>query len=163
MHGSYPLSRILRQAADWVKAPFTLKIERRIYNRKRFAAIVLVFALCFSLSVSVFAAVSCKGFVSLKANQNNVTSGHYAGHNGQGGASNNAGSAGDVKLSLQISGGNGWTTYQTVSAAPGSYALTTVWGRETVDYLFRVYLESSTFWLIGHPGRIATGYVYTDG
>ena len=130
---------------------------------KRIGTIALVFALCFALSMSVFAAVSYKGSVSLTATQNNGTSSSYGGHSGKGTVSNHSGSAGDVNLSLQISAGDGWTTYQTVTASPGSSNSTSVWGKSTVNYLFRVYLASSTYWVVGNPGRVATGSVYTDG
>lgn len=127
---------------------------------KRIRIIALVFVLCFALSV--FAAVSYKGSASLTATQNNVTSSSYGGRSGKGSVSNHSGSAGDVNLSLLISAGNGWTTYETVTASPGSSVSTKIWG-ENASFLFRVYLESSTYWVVGNPDRIATGYVYTDG
>lgn len=130
---------------------------------KRIGIIALVFALCFVLSMSAFAAVSYKESIYLKATQNNVTSAAYGGHSGKGNVSNHSGSAGDVKLSLQISTGDRWATYQTVTASPGTSNATSVWGEASTNYLFRIFLESSTYWVVGNPGRVAYGSIYTDG
>ena len=129
----------------------------------RILSACLAFALCFSLAVSVFAYnFQLRGTVTLPANKNSVTSKAYGGTCAKGTLYNNSGSAGNASLTLKYSSGTEWVNLQTVIAAPGASASTSPWGRLGYDYLFKITVSSSPIVLIGNPGRIATGYIYTE-
>lgn len=129
---------------------------------KRLLSVVLVFVLCFTLAVSVAAYdLAYQGYVKLSADEYSVTSKAYSGNHGRGLLVNDSGSAGDATISLQLSSGNGWTTYAKETANPGKSIYTDIWGRHDTDFLFRVVVASSQWYLIGNPGRIAYGYLYT--
>lgn len=129
---------------------------------KRLLTVTLVFVVCFTLAISVAAYnLQYKDRICLPANKNSVTSAGYAGNHGRGRIVNEAGSAGDAEIDLQISNGNGWTTYTTETAAPGDSKKTDIWGRSDTELLFRVVVSSSDWYPIGNPGRIAYGYIYT--
>lgn len=129
---------------------------------RRSICAVLVFIMCFALSISAFAAtLTLKGSVKLAADKNSVTSNGYAGTLGYGKLYNSADSVGDAKLTLQLSTGSGYVSYTTITASAGKTVSTNNWGNYPTEYLYRVIVESSDYYLIGNPGRIATGYVYT--
>lgn len=130
---------------------------------KRLISAILVFSICFILAISVSAHdLNCQAFVQLTASENSVASKGYFGHYGQGKISNHSASAGDAVIELQMSIGNGWVTYETVTVAPGGDAWTEEYGDSKTHYLVRVKISSSTYYETGNPGRIATGSVYTD-
>lgn len=62
---------------------------------------------------------------------------------------------------MQLSNGSSWTEYAKITGAPGTYTATNIWGRADTEYLFRVTVASSQWYLFGNPGRIAYGYLYT--
>lgn len=129
---------------------------------KRALSIILVFTICFALAITVSAYnLTRKGSVTLTAGAYSVTSDGYGGNHGKGRLYNRAESAGDAILTLQLSTGNGWTEYSRVTCAPDEEKDTAIWGRADTDYLFRVTVTSSQWYLFGNPGRVAYGYVYT--
>ena len=129
---------------------------------KRLISVAFVFVICFTLAVSVAAYdLTYKGSVLLSADKYSVTSSQYSGNHGRGRIYNLSGSAGNATIALQLSNGSSWTTYTTETAAPGTSLFTNIWGRHDTEYLFRVIVSSSEWYLFGNPGRIAYGYVYT--
>lgn len=129
---------------------------------KRMVSVALVFVLCFALAISVSAYnLVYKGSVTLSADEYSVTSNGYGGNHGRGRLYNISESAGNATLSLQLSSGTGWTEYAKITGAPGSSTYTDIWGRADREYLFRVEVASSQWYLFGNPGRVAYGYVYT--
>lgn len=130
---------------------------------KRFISAILVFSICFILAISVSARdLNCQAFVRLTASENSVVSKGYFGHYGKGQVSNNSGSAGDAVVELQMSTGEGWVTYGKAQAAPGEKEWTDEYGDLKTSYLVRVKVSSSRYYASGNPGRIATGFVFTD-
>lgn len=99
--------------------------------------------------------------VQLSANKNEITSSGYAGNFAKGGLYVHSGSAGKAKVLLQNSTGTGWKTLETVSVNVGQIGYTNIWGLGSVDFLYRITVQSDPKYLIGNPGRIATGYLYT--
>ena len=125
----------------------------------RFFALMLIVLL---LSVATVGAYEMhyRESVQLPANKNEVSTNSYAGNYGKGSLSVLSGSAGNAKLLLKSSTGSGWTTLTSISVAPGGYDSTNVWGRDDTDYLFKIVVQSDPK-VLGNPGRIAYGYLYT--
>lgn len=129
--------------------------------RRPFLVIMLV-ALLLSCSV-VFGTpnVSYRTYVQLPADMNEVTSTSHAGNFGKGTIQNLSGSAGDAKLLLQCSTGEGFVTLTSFSVSPGGFDQSNIWGLGDTDFLFRVVVQSDPKVYLGNPGRIAYGYLYT--
>ena len=123
---------------------------------------IMIIVLLLSCSV-VFGAynMTFKESVLLPSDQNTVYTGSHAGNYGQGTLTVIYGSAGNAKLYLQTSTGDGWSTLTEISAIPGGSDSTNIWGRHDKDYLYRVVVQSDPMIFNGNPGRIAYGYLYT--
>jgi len=122
---------------------------------------ILIFVLCGVLSISVFAAASPRGTCHLGVTARRAETGGYAGTVGYGALDNSSESAGNVKLTLQLSDGTGYVSYATVTAAPGRSNQTSDWGNYPTEYLYKVVVVPSTIPAIGYPGCIADGHVYS--
>lgn len=129
--------------------------------RRLAVSLALTLGLTFIFTVTVFAyTMTYRGSVTLAANQASVTSSQYGGQVGQGKLYNHAQSAGDAKLFLDENLGNGWSNLTTIISAPGQTRTTDIWGNSS-DRLFRISVHSTYKPIIGNPGRISTGYIYT--
>lgn len=130
-------------------------------HRRSLVSFVFAIGCTFIFSTVVFAyTMILRGSVTLAANQASVTSSQYGGKVGQGKLYNHAQSAGNAKLYLDENFGNGWSTLTTIISEPGQTEWTEVWGNAG-DRLFRISVHSTYKPIIGYPGRISTGYVYT--
>ena len=98
--------------------------------------------------------------VTLPANKNEVTSSAYAGNVGKANLEVEFGSAGNAKLIFQYSTGGGWNSIESISVIPGDIGATSIWGNSN-EFLFRIKVQSDPWVLIGNPGRIAWGRLYT--
>ncbi len=130
---------------------------------KRFLAGLGVFLFCTASIISVNAEVPLiyRGSITLPASENEVFSDRYGSHGAKGELHNNAYSAGMARLTLQYSTGSGWTGLETITSVPGEMSSTGHWGEDS-DFLFRLRVFSSVWYNEGNPGRIATGYMYTE-
>lgn len=116
-------------------------------------AIPVVLVLVFCLSVTAMA-YSGSTSVTLKNTQNEATSSRLSCHHAKVSATNSASSQHNVSAALQLSSGSGWSSYGTVTLAPGSSGNTGTWGYSNYVYLCRAKL-----WVPGLPssGCSATG------
>lgn len=133
-------------------------MTRRIVKLFLFGLIVA--ALLFG-TVSAYVANVYRGGTTLGAAYSYAASNSYGGLIGRATGYNNSGSAGSVRVSLELSSGAGWVAYDYVILPPGSSGGTGSWGRAPQNYLYRVVLQPTTN-PGGYPGRIASGSVYTD-
>lgn len=130
---------------------------------KRVRSFVVLMIAMFLLSFTSVCAYEMhhRTTVQLTADSNSIASSGYAGNYGKGTLTVISGSAGNAKLFLQDTTGNGWKTLTIISVSPGSFDETNIWGRDDTDYLFRIVVQSDPWVSSGNPGRIAYGYLYT--
>ena len=125
-----------------------------------FVVLMALIVLVFTTTVGAYT-MYYRAFVLLGADKHEVSSSSFAGNYGKGVLWVHYGSAGNAKLLLQSSTGSGFSTLTTIYAAPGAEEATNDWGREDTDYLFRIVVRPHPSHLIGNPGRVAHGYLYT--
>lgn len=106
-------------------------------------ALMLVLVMCLSVTAMAY---SGQKTVKLGSSQNEAYSDRLVCHAAKVGACNYGSSKYNVSAALQMSVGNGWSNYGTVTMAPGSSGNTGIWGRSTVDYFGR-----ATLWVPGLP------------
>ena len=125
-----------------------------------FVVLMALIVLVFTTTVGAYT-MYYRDYVLLPANKNEVHTDSFSGNYGKGELMVAYGSAGNAKLLLQTYTGTGYTTLTTISAAPGATDATNVWGRDDHAYEFRIIVRSDPIVLIGNPGRIADGYIFT--
>lgn len=106
-------------------------------------ALALVLVMCLSITAMAY---SGEASVTLKNTENEAISAVLACHAAKATATNRADSNHSVSAALQLSAGNGWSNYGTVTMQPGSTGNTGTWGRADTVYLCRVQL-----WIPGLP------------
>ncbi|KIR01139.1 hypothetical protein P261_02908 [Lachnospiraceae bacterium TWA4] len=133
-------------------------------NKKRSIMIILIIAIsimCVSNVVAI-TATKYRQTIELDAKTTSIKSSNKAGNCAKGTVSNHRGSARSVTLKLQSNSGKSWKTLAVISANPGVNKTTASWGRSDTDYLFRINLSVTNPPLIGTPGCIAVGKIYTN-
>lgn len=113
-------------------------------------ALMLVLVMCLSVTAMAY---SGKKTVSLGSSQNEAYSEKLTCHAAYVSAENSSSSLHNVSAALQLSTGDSWSNYGTVTMAPGSEGKTGTWGRSTVVYFGRAIL-----WV---PGTASSGCTAT--
>lgn len=137
--------------------------NQRKSRLKLIAICTVVFVLVFTFSVVLYAATPnrLRSIVTLAADKKEVYSSQYGGVVSKGQLSNDYRSAGNAKLSLYYSAGSSWYELETINALPGQIVGTSPWGSANTNYLLKIRVFAPGIY-IGHPGRVATGYIYTN-